>query len=144
MSVLDAFGCVSKYNTKPLSEWGNKLKNLQTQERGEYFPLCFFGRFRTLFDRACRVFHTFAFARFGSRHSCLKAFLEFVHTSGGVNEFLRSGEERMAMATELGLKFRQGRAGGKTATAGAGDLGLRIVGWVNVWFHKIGYIGYGE
>src|SRR5688572_6427863 len=60
--------------------------------------------------------------------------LEAVDATRGVHQFLLSGEERMAVRTDLQAKFLLGRTGGPDGATGAVNVHLFVIG-MNSSFH---------
>lgn len=62
--------------------------------------------------------------------------LEFFDTSEAVDEFHLSGEEGMAFATDVGGDVGFGAPSLEGGATGTFD-GYRVVGWMDVGFHKV-------
>ena len=60
---------------------------------------------------------------------------EFLHSAGGVYDFLVAGEKRMAGAANFHMEFLAGAASGKGIAASANNFGFSKIGWVEVLFH---------
>ena len=66
--------------------------------------------------------------------SLFVAAVEFVNTTGGIDEFLLAGEERMAFGADSNLGFGTGGFDVPNFTAGAGDDGIFVLR-MNIFFH---------
>jgi len=64
---------------------------------------------------------------------------EFLHSAGGVYDFLVSGEKRMTGAANFHMGGFRGRAGFYLVAAGAGDNRVGIILGVYFFFHNIIY-----
>ena len=72
---------------------------------------------------------------FNSLLSFFVAAVEFVDTTGGINEFLFAGEEGVAFGTDTDFVLFTGRFDGPGRTAGAGDDCIAVSG-MDVFFHS--------
>jgi hypothetical protein len=61
--------------------------------------------------------------------------LEALHPSGGIDELLLAGEERMALRADFHLEVAKRRAGLENISADAGDGGTLVVG-MDAFFHR--------
>ena len=61
---------------------------------------------------------------------------EFLDASGGIDELLAAGVERMALAADFNFDLGHGGADGKSISAGAGDLGLGMIIRVYIFLHN--------
>jgi hypothetical protein len=66
--------------------------------------------------------------------SLFVAAVEFVNTTGGIDEFLLAGEERMAFGADSNLGFGTGGFDVPNFTAGAGNDGVFVLR-MNIFFH---------
>ena len=64
----------------------------------------------------------------------LVAAVEFINTTGGIDKFLLSGEERMAFGANGDLGFRTGGFDVPNFAAGAGNDRVFVLG-MNIFFH---------
>ena len=74
------------------------------------------------------------FFRFGGEGLAL---VEAVHPSGGAYDFFIARVERGARAADFNFYFRNSGAYQKNRPAGAGGFGLRIVLWMDIFFHPV-------
>ena len=58
-----------------------------------------------------------------------------VNTTGGVDNLVGTGIERVTIATDFNGKFRFGGTHGKNRSAGAGRFRFSIELWVDVFLH---------
>lgn len=79
-------------------------------------------------------FSGFLFPFLLSGLSGLPLFLKFLYASFGVDKDLFAREERMALGANLDFEFWLGGTDGKGVPAGTGDLCLRIVFRVKLFF----------
>ena len=63
--------------------------------------------------------------------------LEFLDTSGSVNQFLFAGKEGVTSATDFHIDLIFGGASNKRITTSAFDLAIFVIFRMNVFFHKI-------
>ncbi len=70
-----------------------------------------------------------------------EALLEFVDTTAGINHFLLTREEGMALVAHVNVNvFAQGRAGLMDSATGARN-GDRAIRWMDICFHFIYLVG---
>lgn len=62
------------------------------------------------------------------------AAVELINTTGGIDKFLLSGEERMAFGADSDLGFRTGGFDVPNFAAGAGNDRVFVLG-MNIFFH---------
>jgi hypothetical protein len=67
------------------------------------------------------------------------SFLEFVYSASGVNQILSASIERMAVGANFNTELLLGGASNERTAAGANDLGVREVLWVEIFFHLVEY-----
>ena len=65
----------------------------------------------------------------------LVAFLEFLHSAGGIDNALFAGKIRMAFAAQLHPELFFCRACSKRITARTNDLGIVIIFWMDLFLH---------
>lgn len=71
---------------------------------------------------------------FNSLLSFFVAAVEFVDTTGGINEFLFTGEEGVALGADTDFVFRAGGLDVPNFAAGAGNDGITVSG-MDILFH---------
>lgn len=60
--------------------------------------------------------------------------LEFLHATGGIDQFLFAGEERVALVANVDPDLRFGRTHGERITAAAHHFGVEEIFWMDVLF----------
>ena len=89
-------------------------------------------------DRFGRRF-VFGDGFFGATVSPLELFVEFIDTSGSVDEFYRSGVIRVAIRANFHHDFRFGTARFKRIAAAANDLAILIF-WMDTFAHDLPFL----
>lgn len=65
------------------------------------------------------------------------ALFEFLNRTGGVQKVLLAGIERVAIGTNFNMKLLFGGTGGEYVAAGADNLGISKICWVEIFFHPV-------
>ena len=64
-------------------------------------------------------------------------FLEFLNAARGVHKLLFASVKRVAIRTDFHVDFGKRAPSGECVAAGANYLGSRVIGWMDVFFHRI-------